>query len=337
MIIAVDAMGGENAPQAMIEGARLALKEFSDIEKIILVGDKKRIDKIIKNEDNIYVEDCVEIIENNDAPGSAYRKKKDASIVVATRLVAEGKADAIVSAGSTGAQTVAALFELGRIEGVERPGVATLIPTLNKEKLLLDSGANPNCKVEHLVQYALMGSIYAEKILGINSPKVALISNGTEDQKGSDVVVKTNQRLRNMNNINFIGNIEGRDIPVGKTDVMVCDGFLGNVILKTIEGLASSFIYLLQDKMKKNLLANLGGKLLFNSIKDTLKQIDYAEYGGAPLLGINGISIVCHGNSSAKAIKNALKTARDCYAKELNKVIAENLLVNKMNGDNSNE
>ena len=247
-----------------------------------------------------------------DHPANAYRRKKDASITVATRLVKEGTADAVVSAGSTGGQMVAALFGLGRIKGVKRPAIGCVIPTMTGGKLLVDSGANTNVDVENLVQFAQMGSIYMQCVGGIESPKVGLINNGAEETKGSELTQETYQKLKELDNINFIGNIEGRDVPAGAADVMTCDGFTGNVVLKTMEGMAKVIMTMLEAEVKASLRCTVGAGLMKPALRGLKRKMDYAEYGGAPLLGVNGVSVVCHGSSKAKAIYKAIDIAYHC-------------------------
>ncbi|MBQ5683252.1 MAG: phosphate acyltransferase PlsX, partial [Peptococcaceae bacterium] len=297
MKIALDAMGGDHAPQEIILGGLQALKEYNYIEKLYLVGQLDKIEAVLaeqKDIDRSKIElvEATEVIEMEDHPANAYRRKKDASITVATRLVKEGVADAVVSAGSTGGQMVAALFGLGRIKGVKRPAIGCVIPTMTGGKLLVDSGANTNVDVENLVQFAQMGSIYMQCVGGIESPKVGLINNGTEETKGSELTQAAYQELKALDTINFIGNIEGRDVPAGAADVMTCDGFTGNVVLKTMEGMAKVILTMLKDEVKSSLRCTVGAGLMKPALHGLKRKMDYAEYGGAPLLGVNGVSIV---------------------------------------------
>jgi phosphate acyltransferase len=313
MRIAVDAMGGDYAPGEIIKGALQAASVNSDLE-IILVGQPEKIEEFLpKNErpQNIFIKAASEVVEMGEHPAQAVRKKKDSSIVVATRMVKEGEADAIVSAGSTGAQMAAALLGLGRIKGIDRPAIVTQLPTLEGGKLILDVGANPDAKPEHLVQYAMMGSIYAERILDIKNPKVALLNIGGEEGKGNELTQATYPLLKEVP-LNFIGNIEGRDIPYGRADVVVCEGFVGNVLLKTTEGLAGALFQLIKEKITATPVRKLGALAIKPGLKEIGKMMDYAEYGGAPLLGVDGISIICHGSSKGKAIFNAIRVAKDC-------------------------
>lgn len=317
MKIALDAMGGDHAPQEIILGGLQALKEYNYIEKLYLVGQLDKIEAVLAEQSSvdrskIELVEATEVIEMEDHPANAYRRKKDASITVATRLVKEGKADAVVSAGSTGGQMVAALFGLGRIKGVKRPAIGCVIPTMTGGKLLVDSGANTNVDVENLVQFAQMGSIYMQCVGGIENPKVGLINNGTEETKGSELTQAAYQELKALDTINFIGNIEGRDVPAGAADVMACDGFTGNVVLKTMEGMAKVILTMLKDEVKSSLRCTVGAGLMKPALHGLKRKMDYAEYGGAPLLGVNGVSIVCHGSSKAKAIYKAIDIAYHC-------------------------
>jgi len=317
MKIALDAMGGDYAPQEVLQGGLEALQKYDFIEMLYLVGKKEPIEAFLKeknslNHPKIQVVEATEVIEMDEHPANAYRKKKDASITVATRLVKEGNADAVVSAGSTGAQLAAALFGLGRIRGVKRPAIATLVPTRVGGRLLVDAGANTNVDSDNLVQFATMGSIYMEKVFGLANPKVGLVSNGTEETKGSELVQETYPKLKERKDINFYGNIEGRDVPAGTADVFVCDGFTGNVILKTMEGMAKTILGLLEEEVMKSTSAKMGALLMKPALRGLKHKMDYAEYGGAPLLGVNGISIVCHGRSKAKAISKAIEVAYQC-------------------------
>ncbi|MCR4442345.1 MAG: phosphate acyltransferase PlsX [Peptococcaceae bacterium] len=315
MRIAVDAMGGDHAPAEIIKGA-LAAAELDSSLHIILVGQEKEIIKHLPgelaNSSRLSIVHCQEVIGMHEHPATAYRKKKDASITVATRLVKEKEAQAVVSAGSTGAQMVAALFGLGRLEGVDRPAILIILPTLQGPALLLDGGANADCKPANLLQFAKMGKIYAEKVLGMNNPRVGLINIGEEAAKGNDLTIKAYELLGSDRDLNFIGNIEGRDILSGKAEVMVCDGFVGNIALKIIEGTAGTIMALLKEEMTASLWRKIGALMLKPGLKRLKWRLDYAEYGGMPLLGVKGVSIICHGSSQAKAIKNAIAAAKDC-------------------------
>jgi glycerol-3-phosphate acyltransferase PlsX len=313
MRIAVDAMGGDYAPEEIIKGTLKAAAAYPQV-KLILTGKKELLQPYLSNVRipvTVSFQEASEVISMDEYPAQAVRKKKDASIVVATRLVKEGLADAVVSAGSTGAQMAAALLGLGRLKGIERPAIAAIMPSLEGGKLILDVGANLDAKPEHLIQYAYMGSIYAEKILGIIHPKVGLLNIGSEEGKGNELT-QTTYKLLKETPLNFIGNIEGRDIPFGRADVIVCDGFTGNVLLKTAEGVAVFLMELIKDKITSTPLRKFGALLVKPAMREIVQTIDYAEYGGAPLLGVNGISIVSHGSSKEKAIVNAIRVAKEC-------------------------
>lgn len=324
MRIALDAMGGDYAPGEIIKGAVKAAQAYPRME-IILVGQSARINPLLANIlKNISVLEASEVIGMDEHPAQAVRKKKDSSIVVATRLVKEKKADAVVSAGSTGAQMASALLGLGRVKGVERPGIATVLPTLAGGKLVLDVGANPDAKPEHLLQYAQMGSIYAHHIMGIENPRIALLNIGTEESKGNALTQHAYPLLQ-ASSLNFSGNIEGRDVPYGRADVVVCDGFVGNVVLKTAEGLAGALFELIKDKITSTPVRKLGALAVKPGLKEIARMMDYAEYGGSPLLGVNGISIVCHGSSKEKAIFNAIRVAGECAEAGLTELIAQEM------------
>lgn len=314
MKIAVDAMGGDYAPDEIVFGALEAAREYQC--EIILVGDETRIRKALgvhgAHNLPITVHHASEVIEMTEHPSIAIRKKKDASVVVATRLVKEGKADVAVSAGSTGAAVAAALFGLGRIPGIERPVIATPIPNLTGTTVLVDSGANVDSKPKHLFQSAVMGAVYAEKILAIANPRVGLLNIGEEENKGNELVLDTYPLLKQAQ-LNFIGNVEGRDIPRGTVDVVVCDGFVGNVVLKFGEGLATAMVTLLKQEIaSRNWLVKIAAALVLPAaLRGLKKKIDCTEFGGAPLLGVDGGFIISHGSSTGKAIKNSIRVARD--------------------------
>ncbi|MBQ5659218.1 MAG: phosphate acyltransferase PlsX [Peptococcaceae bacterium] len=320
MKLALDAMGGDYAPQEIVLGGLDALNQHDFLEKIYLVGKRDAIEAVLKEAEKdkkvdyskLEIVEASEVIEMADHPATAYRRKKDASITVATRLVREGTADAVVSAGSTGGQMVAALFGLGRIKGVSRPAIGCIIPTYEGGKLLVDSGANTNVDETNLVQFAQMGSVYMNCVMGLENPRVGLINNGSEETKGSELTQAVYQKLKEMDDINFVGNIEGRDVPFGRADVMACDGFTGNVVLKTMEGTAKLIMDMLKEEIYASTKGKIGGMLLKPSLSNLKKKMDYAEYGGAPLLGVNGVSVVCHGSSKARAIFKAIEVANTC-------------------------
>ncbi|KLU64672.1 phosphate acyltransferase [Desulfosporosinus acididurans] len=325
MKIAVDAMGGDYAPEEIVKGALRAAEANSELH-LLLVGQKERIQPFLSGScpDNLSLVEASEVVEMGEHPANAVRKKKDSSIVVATRLVKQGDADALISAGSTGAQMAASLLGLGRIKGIERPAIATVLPTAQGGKLVLDVGANLDASPEQLCQYGLMGSVYAEKILGIPKPRVALLNIGSEEGKGNDLTQKAYGLLKNAP-LNFLGNIEGRDVPFGRADVVVCEGFVGNVLLKTAEGLAGALFEQIKEKITSTALRKLGALAVKPGLKEIAQMMDYAEYGGAPLLGVNGISIICHGSSKSKAIFNAVRVARECVQIQLLEQIKSNL------------
>lgn len=323
--IAMDAMGGDHAPEEIIKGTLMAAETSPDVQ-LILVGQKERMLPFLTGTipKNISFIEASDVIEMDEHPANAVRKKKDASIVIATRLVKLGEADAVVSAGSTGAQMASALLGIGRIKGIERPAIATVLPTAEGGKLILDVGANLDATPEQLCQYALMGSIYAEKILGIPNPRVGLLNIGSEEGKGNELTQKAYYLLK-ASPINFMGNVEGRDVPYGHADVVVCEGFVGNVLLKTAEGLAGVLFQLIKERITSNMMRRLGALAVKPGLKEIAQMMDYAEYGGAPLLGINGISIICHGSSKAKAIFNAIRVAQECVQVRLIEQIREDL------------
>ncbi|MCK8823954.1 phosphate acyltransferase PlsX [Fuchsiella alkaliacetigena] len=326
MEIAVDVMGGDYAPFETVKGAIEALAEIE--ADIALVGDKEIIEKELKiydyNEHRLRIEDAPEVIGMDETPAKAIRRKDKSSIVVGANLVKEGQAEALVSAGSTGAVMAAGLLRVGRIKGVKRPAIATVMPSLVGETLVLDVGAHVDSDPENLVQYALMGSTYVEKILNKDNPKVGLLSVGEEEEKGNELTKEAYQLLEEVN-INFIGNVEGRDIFNSDCDVIVCDGFVGNVLLKTAEGLAEAVFKMFKDELEESIVAKLGALLMKSGLKNLKKKVDYTEYGGAPLLGVDGIVIIGHGSSKAKAIKNAITVAEESVKKGVLKLIKENI------------
>lgn len=306
MKIAVDAMGGDKAPAEIIRGAVLAVQKYPC--EIVLVGDEK----IIRGELGevnlpITIRHADEVIEMGEHPADAVRNKKNSSIVVATNMVRDGECDAVLSAGSTGAAVAAAQLILRRIHGIGRPAIATPIPTPRGTTLLLDSGANVDSKPEHLIQSGIMGSLYAEYVLKIKNPSVALLNIGEEETKGNEQAKETYQLLKGLKTINFAGNAEGRDIPRGKFDVVICDGFVGNVVLKFGEGLALTIMELLTEELTANGGAKLLGKeLIATTLKNMSKRFSVSENGGAPLLGVDGCCVISHGSSDARAICSAI-------------------------------
>jgi len=314
MRIAVDAMGGDFAPKEIVRGAVEAAKKY-DCE-IVLVGDEEQIRAELHGEDpaslRISIVHASEVIGMNEHPAEAVRSKKDSSVVVATRMVKDGSCNAVFSAGSTGAAVAAAQLILHRIRGVGRPAIATPMPTPDGVTLMLDSGANVDSKPEHLVQSGVMGSLYAQYVFGIEHPRVGLLNIGEEETKGNEQVKETYQLLKVESNIHFCGNAEGRDVPKGNFDVVICDGFVGNVVLKFAEGLAKTILGLIQEEIRgAGLMAKLGALLLMPTLRRLGKRLDVREYGGAPLLGVNGCCVIGHGSSDAKSVASAIGVTVD--------------------------
>lgn len=321
--IAVDAMGGDYIPNNPVLGSLMAVKEFK--VKIILVGDSKSI----KEELSKYQEERVDLIEvvhadeyirmDEDAL-AAVRKKRKSSMWLAAELLRGGKADGVVTAGNTGAMVAVMKLVVGTLGGVERPGLAILIPHLKGFSILIDVGANVDCKPIHLQQFAIMGSIYAEEILKISNPKIGLLSIGEEEIKGNELTREVFKALRNSD-CNFIGNIEGKDVYAGIADVIVCDGFTGNVVLKVSESIVETMENMLKEELSRTFMTRLGYAISRSAYRTFKKRLDYSEYGGAPMLGVNGIAIICHGRSPAKAIKNGIRVAMEFALHKLNEVI----------------
>jgi glycerol-3-phosphate acyltransferase PlsX len=321
--IAVDAMGGDHAPEAEIEGAILASAQFGI--PIVLVGQEEKIREFLGKHDtgglSIEVVHASEVITMDESAATAARKKKDSSIRVAARLMREHGVSGVVSAGNTGAVMATVKMVLGTLPVVDRPALSTVLPTQKgKPAILLDVGANVDCKPHHLEQFAVMGDIYSRSIFGIRRPRVGLLSIGEEDSKGNELTKEAFKSLKQAP-INFIGNVEGRDIFKGEIDVIVCDGFTGNVALKLSEGLIETFATMLRQELEKTIAAKVGYILAEKAFRAFRRRLDYSEYGGAPLLGMNGITIVCHGRSNANAIKNAIRVAHDFSKNNVNQVI----------------
>jgi len=336
MKIAIDVMGTDFGPGEIIKGALQAADEYGC--QVVLVGQEAVVKEELAKQGRadsklVVIQNATEVIEMSDHPGVSVKKKKDASIVVATKLLRQGECDALVSAGSTGAAVAAALFGLGRIKGIERPSIATTIPNIKGATVLLDSGAKVDAKPEQMVQGAIMGSIFAELILGIDNPRVGLLNIGEEETKGNEQALATYPLLKAEKNINFIGNVEGRDINAGTVDVVVCDGFVGNVVLKTLEGLALAIMTLLKDTVfNTGLTTKLGALLMKPALTKLFKKIDASEYGGAPLLGVEAPFIICHGSSKAKSIKNAVRVAIEMTEKDMVGRIGKEILHDEENG-----
>ncbi|MCC8141746.1 MAG: phosphate acyltransferase PlsX [Lachnospiraceae bacterium] len=307
--VVVDAMGGDNAPQEIVKGAVEAVNMNKDIH-VILTGKQEPVEaelaKYTYDPEQITTVDCPEVIEMAEPPVAAIRTKKQSSLVVGMKMIRNKEADAIVSAGNTGALLVGGQTVVGRIKGVERTPTAPLIPTEKGIAILIDSGANVDPKPSYLVQYALMGSIYMEYVVGIKNPRVALLNIGAEEEKGNALVKATYPLLKELDGINFVGNIEARDIPHGLADVIVCDAFSGNIVLKLYEGAADTIIKAIKDGMMTNARSKLGGALVKPALKETLKAFDTSEYGGAPLLGCQGLVVKTHGSATANDIKNSV-------------------------------
>ncbi len=326
MRVAVDAMGGDNAPVVEVEGAVAAAREFGI--SVILVGDTDRLRHELAKHDcnglDIVVQHAGEVVGMHDSASDAVRKKKDSSIRVAFDLVKQGQAAAVVSAGNSGATMAAGMFVLKRLKGIDRPAIAQIFPTLRGKTLVLDVGGNVDCKAIHLVQFAIMGEVYARHVMGIEKPRIGLLSNGEEESKGNELTRETHAILKNIP-LAYTGYVEGRDIFNGTVDVVVCDGFVGNVVLKLSEGLAEAVGKMLKEEIKQSFLSKVGYLLSRNAFNNFKKKVDYAEYGGAPLLGIDGVGMICHGGSNAKAIKNAVRFAHEYALKGVNQRMAEKL------------
>lgn len=326
--VAVDAMGGDNAPVEIVKGAVEAVNEDSRV-KVFLTGQEdvvnSQLAKYTYNKEQIQVVNATEIIETAEPPVMAIRRKKDSSLVKALNLVKEGTCDAYVSAGSTGATLVGGQVIVGRIKGVERPPLAPLIPTEKGCALLIDCGANVDARPSHLVQFAKMGSVYMESVMGVKNPKVALVNIGAEEDKGNALVKETYPLLKNCPDIHFIGNIEARDIPSGTADVIVCEAFVGNVVLKLYEGVGGTLIKLVKDGMMTSLRSKLGALLVKPALKTTLKRFDLEQYGGAPLLGLNGLVVKTHGSSKAVEIKNSILQCITFTEQNINQKIKEKI------------
>jgi glycerol-3-phosphate acyltransferase PlsX len=313
--IALDAMGGDHAPQTNLEGARLALARHEDLF-VLLVGDEAKLRPLLKHHglvgelaERVDIIQADSVVTMEDKPTSVLKDKKDSSIRVATQLVREGKADGVVSMGNTGAAMVASVMVIGTLDGVDRPCLAGVMPNIKgRPTVLLDVGANVDSKPEHVAQFALMGAVYAEEVLGVERPRIGLLSVGEEESKGNETTKAATQILREID-VNFRGNAEGRDIWNGNFDVVACDGFVGNVVLKSSEALAEGIIRGLRDSINQSLRAKIGGLLAKSAMKRFMKKLDYAEYGGAPLLGVKGVSIIGHGRSDGRAVANAIRAA----------------------------
>ncbi len=328
--VAVDAMGGDNAPAEIVKGAVEAIQENSKV-KVYLVGNEDAMKKELAGyqypEEQLMLVPASEVIETAEPPVMAIRKKKDSSLVKALYLVKDGTCDAYVSAGSSGATLVGGQVIVGRIKGVERPPLAPLIPTENGCALLVDCGANVDARPSHLVQFAKMGSIYMENIMGVRNPRVAIVNIGAEEEKGNALVKETFPLLKNCPDIHFIGSIEARDIPAGMADVIVCEAFVGNVILKLYEGVGGTLIKKVRNGMMSSLRSKIGAFLVKPALKETLKDFELEQYGGAPMLGLNGLVVKTHGSSKSVEIKNSILQCILFKEQKINEKIKEKISI----------
>jgi len=330
MKIAVDAMGGDFAPRAIVEGAVLASKKFG--MKVVLVGDEDQVGKELTKHPTsklpIYIHHAPHVVAMHDSPSAVIRKMKDTSIKVAIDLAKEGQVDGVVSAGNSGAAMALAMVLFRKLEGVERPAIATVHPTPKGHSVLIDSGGNVDCKPSHLVQFAIMGDAYAKYILGKGEPRVGVLSNGEEEGKGNELTREVHDILSETP-INYVGYIEGRDLNSGRVDVIVCDGFVGNVALKISEGLWETIHGILKWEARDNIRAKVAYFLMGRAMRRLEKKMDYSEVGGAPLLGVNGNCVICHGSSGGKAIMNAVRLASNLSKNRLNEHLTQELKENQ--------
>ena len=328
--VAVDAMGGDNAPGEIVKGAVEAINADKRV-KVFLTGRepviREELKKYTYDAERLEIVHAEEVIETAEPPVMAIRKKKDSSIVKAMYMVKEGTCDALVSAGSTGAVLVGGQVIVGRIKGVERPPLAPIIPTENGVSLLIDCGANVDARPSHLVQFAKMGSVYMESVMGVKNPKVGIVNIGAEEEKGNALVKETFPLLKNCPEINFIGSVEARDIPAGVADVIVCEAFVGNVILKTYEGVGTTLIRKVKSGMMSSFRSKIGALLVKPALKKTLKSFNTDEYGGAPLLGLNGLVVKTHGSSKAIEVKNSILQCIAFKEQKINEKIKEKIML----------
>lgn len=325
--IAVDAFGGDYAPEQIVEGALLAADQEGI--SVILTGDENRLKALVDGKagsNRIEIVHAPQVVHMDDEPVAAVRSKDDSSLVRGAKLVQAGEAQALVSAGNTGAPLAASLFHIKRIKGVERPAISTLMPTATGFSLILDVGANADCRPNQLVQFAQMGSIYAAEVLKVPNPRVGLLNVGHEPGKGNQLVKEVYNLLQDAS-LNFVGNVEGREIPGGGVDVVVCDGFVGNIVLKFAEGLGSTLLGMIKEEAQRSAVSLAGAALMKPGFRRIKKRMDPNEYGGAPLLGVNGVVIIAHGGSNAKAIYNAVRVARDGVKNNYVQIIAERMAV----------
>ena len=328
MKIALDSMGGDSGPPSLVAGAVMALREYHQINKLYLVGDSAKIESELRkhrcNDSRIDIVHSTQIVDMGDRAWTAVRRKKDSSVSRAVDLVKHGEADAIVSAGHTGAAVAATMIKLRTLPGIDRPGIAAVLPTEFNVFVLIDAGANTDARPEHLIQYAIMGSVYSRHVLGYENPSVGLISVGEEDVKGTELTKEVFKMLK-QSSLNFRGNIEGRHLFENPVEVVVCDGFVGNVILKTTESIAVAIFKWLRHELARSKMRMAGAYLARHAFQDIKKKTNYEEYGGMPLLGVNGICIVAHGASTPLAIKNALRVAAESIEQQVNPHIVEEI------------
>lgn len=329
MSIAIDAMGGDYAPKEVVEGAILAVQEGIVESGLILVGDSKRIHEFISpqkaNDLNIDIHHASEVIHMHETPVAGLRKKKDASIARAVELVKKGQADAVVSAGNTGACVAATKLKLRFLKGIDRPAIATLMPSLyGGTNILIDAGGTVDCRPQHLIQFAVMGMCYAKYVLKKENPRIGLLNVGEEEAKGNDLT-KTTFKILRKTPLNFVGNVEGRDLFRNVADVIVTDGFVGNVALKATEGSARLIQHFLKQEIAKSWAAKIGAVFMKKAFEGFKRRFDYAEYGGAPLMGIDGVCIISHGRSNAKAVKNAIRVAQEFIQNKVNRHIEDEI------------
>jgi glycerol-3-phosphate acyltransferase PlsX len=324
--ISIDAMGGDYAPQTTVEGAILAAKEFN-IHSVLVGNEPQILEELSKHgytDLPIEIKHASEVFAMDEPPLNIIRKKKDCSLRIAFDLVKSGESQAVVSAGNSGAALTASLFVLDRLKGIDRPAIANIMPTLKKSVIVIDSGANTICKPFNLVQFALMASVYGKCLLGTTGPRIGVLSNGEEDSKGTKLTREANALLKESS-LNYIGYVEGKEVFKGDVDIVVCDGFVGNILLKVSEGMAETVISALKNEIQKSISSQVGFMLAKKSFNEFKKWFDYSQYGGSPLLGVNGGVIISHGRSSAKAIKNAIKAAYDFVDKKVIQHLEEDL------------
>lgn len=330
-VIAVDAMGGDFGPSVVVPGAITASRQF-DV-RVLLVGDTEKINNELKALDltgaSYEVVHASDVVRMNDKASDVLRRKREASIQIACKLVRDGVADGVVSAGHSGAAVACGIFTIGRLPGVERPALAAMLPTEKNPVVVLDAGANVDCRPYHLFQFGLMGSAFARDLLNYPAPRISLLSIGEEEGKGNSQVKEAYEFLKMAQNLNFLGNAEGRDIFTGDVDVVVCDGFVGNVVVKMSEGLAASLMRMLKRLFTSGILPALGALLAKGAFRQFAHTIDYASYGGAPLLGLKGLVIVCHGRSNSLAMTNAIKMSATFVRKDTNARLAETIVANE--------